>query len=274
MRSHMKKEDFEQFDTVYKYRGCEEGRGWRLLEQQEIWFASPDSFNDPFDCNFWVRYDLLNETQLFEELRYFVKAEHQLAGSHLIDYYTKEAVISAQNSSNLEAATRVWIERQFEYMGVFCASVERDNILFWSHYAQNHKGYTIGLNRKKLYDLWSNSNGIALGGPIYDSDFLIFMPKDIRGNRAEQENTWLKMVNTKEYLWHYEKELRMIIRADGNRARKFLPGLIDEVVLGCRMEPKDKRRIQHAMALHYPHAAIYQAFIRRDAFALRLERIK
>jgi hypothetical protein len=40
------------------------------------------------------------------------------------------------------------------------------------------------------------------------------------------------------------------------------------------MEPKDKRRIQDAMALHYPHAAIYQAFIRRDAFALRLERIK
>jgi hypothetical protein len=82
------------------------------------------------------------------------------------------------------------------------------------------------------------------------------------------------MVNTKEYLWHYEKELRMIIRADGNRARKFSPGLIDDVVLGCRMEPKDKRRIQDAMALHYPHAAIYQAFIRRDAFALRLERIK
>ncbi len=73
MKSHMKRKDFEQFDIIYKYRSCEHENSWRILEKQEIWFASPATFNDPFDCNLWVRYDLLSDADLYDAMRELVE---------------------------------------------------------------------------------------------------------------------------------------------------------------------------------------------------------
>jgi hypothetical protein len=272
MRSHMKREDFEQFKTVYKYRACEDDNGWRILENQEIWFSSPASFNDPFDCNFWVRYDLLSDEELYQAMRAVVVREANTQNADLIEALTQQAIDGVRNSEKYEEATKLWIERNIDFVGVFCASVEPDNILLWSHYAYNHTGYAIGFNREALYDMWKEANGIILGGPIYDSEYPVFLPSDIEPEK--QQDTWIQMVNRKSALWEYEKELRMIIRADGRRARKFQPTIVDEVVLGAKIKPLHKQRLLAILDAHYPSTAVYQAGISRDAFALTLTKIK
>ncbi len=60
-------EDFPKI--LYKFRYFDEkGYHLRILTDNEIFFASPKLFNDPFDCRIPVRYDLGNRDQKIRHL--------------------------------------------------------------------------------------------------------------------------------------------------------------------------------------------------------------
>ncbi|PRY16233.1 hypothetical protein CLV24_10177 [Pontibacter ummariensis] len=53
--------------TLFKYRDWSNENHRRLISNQEIYFPKPSDFNDPFDGNIPVRWDLLTYQQCLEK---------------------------------------------------------------------------------------------------------------------------------------------------------------------------------------------------------------
>src|ERR1035437_2687516 len=53
--------------TVYKYRDWENKNHKKVLTEQSIWISDSFDFNDPFDCNIPVSYELLNTDEVLAE---------------------------------------------------------------------------------------------------------------------------------------------------------------------------------------------------------------
>jgi len=56
-----------------------------------------------------------------------------------------------------------------KYGGIIALSSRWDSILMWSHYANNHKGYCIGFDSKKLVD-----------SKMFSSFGLVSYPNDLK----------------------------------------------------------------------------------------------
>ena len=68
-----------------------------------------------------------------------------------------EAVIR----STQEAYRQHWRDKLLPGLRVFCVSEERDNLLMWAHYAQEHKG--------AVFEFWSlpeEDNPLSVAQPI------------------------------------------------------------------------------------------------------------
>ena len=108
---------------IYKYRSllmdsdsdfCKiDSNTEKLIKNGELYFADPDTFNDPFDCG--VRFD---------------KSKLNIFGG-----------LSTDNLLNDATGTGI----KNGLIKVFCASKDYDNMLLWAHYAQQHEGVCIGI---------------------------------------------------------------------------------------------------------------------------------
>ena len=62
--------------VLYKYRDWRNGFHKKILSHNEVFFASPSSLNDPFDCKTPIRFDKANEQKAFEMALRIIKYEH------------------------------------------------------------------------------------------------------------------------------------------------------------------------------------------------------
>jgi hypothetical protein len=59
--------DIELPKTLYKYRDWNNKYHRKLISKQELYFPKPSEFNDPFDGNIPVRWDLLSFEDCYEK---------------------------------------------------------------------------------------------------------------------------------------------------------------------------------------------------------------
>lgn len=129
-------------DIVYKYRKINKNF-WKLLKHQQLYFANPSEFNDPFDCRLRLNWKCDPE-EINKWLRKYVgnRAEE------LINYFKQNEydpkVISEFQEPLLEQMGKTFI---------LSLSEINDNILMWSHYANYHKGVCLGFKTKKLNNM-------------------------------------------------------------------------------------------------------------------------
>lgn len=129
---------------------------------------------------------------------------------------------------------------------VCCFSRDKANILMWSHYADSHKGFCIGID-EKIYEnnnLLSNISYKELDSSDLKSITTPVCPGEINKN-------YEKLITHKHEDWKYEKEARVILELnEKNSLGKTLPlleGQIKEVYFGCKMLEKHKMLIKKIM---------------------------
>jgi hypothetical protein len=141
---------------------------------------------------------------------------------------------------------------------IFCVSETRDNLLMWSHYAENHTGVVI-----KFLPLQEVDSPLILAQPVRYSkrmpklDFPAIMNWSLR-------NDILQIITlTKAEIWSYEREWRIISALrDKNKAYEIIPYSpreVGSVYLGCRISSQDGQEIIQITRQKYPYANIYQA---------------
>lgn len=154
---------------------------------------------------------------------------------------------------------------------VFCFSECNKNILMWSHYADKHKGFCIGVDESRFlkHNLLSKVIYKELDPNIKDE-----ILKISRTNASKAGKVYEKLITHKHKDWEYEKEQRVILESrdpsSAGRTFKLLDGQIKEIYFGCNMAKKHKDLIIKIMG---DKVSYYQTKTSKMGFSLEMEEV-
>jgi hypothetical protein len=239
-----------EITRLYKYRAYNI-HSLSILINRKVWFAKPDSFNDPFDCK--------------------IPFDHRLTSDEAMAYGRKigmpEKNINAILNSKGEiqkgfieewGTTLKASDEEFEKMGVFTLSESSNNILLWSHYADGQRGFCIEFvrnpdNRLGNYELTRRVQ--------YSTDYPIINP-------TKKDAFDLKFF-TKASDWAYEREWRLVY--DEGDVEELFPDVdISAIIFGLRM-PESHREIIRRVTSDIVNIKYCQAVKVPNRFELGIE---
>lgn len=260
-----------------------------MLRTGSLKWSNPLEFNDPFDNQFGL--DVDNDLpRLARELSdSFVD---RITGKAPITGHTKTSQALEWMRANLKKPiTPEYREEIYERtlagltgpdgrpprlydrlrdylldISVFCVSEKHDDILMWSHYAQNHAGAVVKF-------LCVEGSPLTMAQRVmYSAEFPVIRASDLFDIDTLPEKALTLITLTKSSHWEYEQEWRVITTArDKAKSFEFLPfnkRELGAVYLGCRMKDADKSKMIGLVREKYPWAEIYQAGKNEKRFAL------
>lgn len=195
-----------------------------ILINKKIWVSKPYSFNDPFDCNIKFKSEINSEA-----FRKYLDRKGRKTGNLHRDYEIfMEGLKEFRN-------------KDVKNFGVFSMSQIKDNILMWSHYADQHKGFCIEFNRLPNNDLGDFKKTQPVN---YYCDYPEVDLLDSNGNIDRSIRK--KMLFSKAKDWAYEKEWRLTY-PEGDK-KETLPAGISSIIFGLRMLDEHDNTIRNILA--------------------------
>ena len=135
-------------DTVYKYREANNLKHRTIITEQTAYFASPDSFEDKLDCKIPIRYDLLNDDEIYDFYFQILKESHPewdtIYLRHQAILWSKKWLLRDEKK-NAKFEEYYWKELN-ERLGILCLTAEAENISMWRKYSDDLNGFCIGFN--------------------------------------------------------------------------------------------------------------------------------
>ena len=254
----------EEQKALYKYRHLQgDHREWtkKIITDSLIYFPSPSSFNDPFDCK--VHYQsALSRTQLKLKLAEVLKRNQP----HLNRKARRGKV-----AKNFSVPSHVKFIKQMESgmqdninnLGVLSLSATNCDILLWSHYAAGHTGLCLEFQI-------SNDNSLReFAKPVkYSKEY----PKiDILNSTPDEQVQ--AFLYTKADNWKYEEEWRIIhTETENGPGYKEIPqGMLSQIIFGAKMEKRDKETVIGWAENSDQPIQFSQAKISKDQYSLIIE---
>lgn len=238
-------EDDTQY--LYKYRKLGEHTK-EIIIYNGMYFSSPSDFNDPFDFNLPIN--------LYESIRKLGKEDFVIYLNNLkINLINNDKRILKDisedehleireklNSRDVESIAEELLEIA-PYLediiqsirretGVCCFSKKCDNMLMWSHYAQDHKGICFKFDKKEDSNFFS---------PLVNVEY----KKEVDLNISEYFLNYNKFSKDTSRIknsdWCYEKEVRIIKTGFKNYDRKkrflkFKSPALKEIIFGFKTD--------------------------------------
>jgi len=255
---------------LYKYRRF----GVHSLKElcdSEVYYADPNSFNDPLDCS----PELINDIELdeLENLfltvmnRYHKKSgEKQLRNCQYLsteygDYKTNTG-IKKHYMNSLIRKIKNGLDSEMKNRGVLSLASKWNCPLMWSHYADEHKGICIEYDiSRAVCDVptkidYNGGRGIPLSSIV---DWIF--NDSIEAKEAIER----KYFYTKAGQWKYEKEWRYLSGSHGARSAPFP---ISGIYFGMRCENSIVSSIVKLLDGHKSDINFYQVRPKVDSFIL------
>lgn len=228
-----------------------------LFEEHEVWFPKSTQFNDPFELNFTPSFEA-TLTEKIEAYARLIQRKQGLTESLAKAHASSEFLglgadgIERWEKKRLES----FIETQKNHTGIFSLTKHKDDILMWSHYANDHKGICIELspncNDEEHLDFWGN----ILPVKYYEKNNLPEI--NLYRIRDDPVKAVTNCFLTKANQWKYEAEWRTI-DMKGPGLKKMPEGIISSVVLGCCIKPEDRDFIIDLASNYLAPVKIFQA---------------
>jgi hypothetical protein len=244
----------------YKYRAINK-YSLDILKNNSIHFSKYTDFNDPFE--FCTPFPNLGEM--------YKRAAKEINELHENKIFSKEnhaALISRceniiKNRTKSLDQIHKKIKEGLEKTGIYSLSKVNDEILMWSHYADNHKGFCIGFENLHKHThpntkpfLVSYKNDFTdLSDPKMIVDYYkevyhdnINLPTLQWKNKQEalakklrhddDQRGGISILTDKYEKWSYEQEFRLIDEKN-NGLKKFNPECIKSITFGLRTSEID-----------------------------------
>lgn len=254
---------------LYKYRlwfepniDCQYSR--KIITDNEIYLASPDQFNDPFENGYPFRYRDQDMTPDNIFLKLIEVGRQQWPD--ISDAELHQRCFERQNSGVFDS-DKYWMELHEEFkeqnnklFGIFSTTSKNDNLLMWSHYADSHRGFCIGFDKFILFPLIHAS----LGPVLYETEF----PKIGMFDRSD--GTLTRILSTKSIDWKYEDEYRFIKMNGARTIINFPNEAVLEVILGHAMKEEYKDEIVKIVKAKFIKAKTYQSQVDLKEFKLNM----
>ncbi len=231
-----------------------------IFENNEVYFHSPDMFNDPFDSKVRIIYEGSDEERRSRLVQAWQSAGLK-GGLDDMQARARECVKGGKDVTTVVEASRISEEQTWRWMGIFCMTAKKDNILMWAHYAGRHKGFCLGFRTdddffKEIYRVKYPPDGKR---PCCNA-IRRFEPKEVADATL-----------TKAKDWEYEEEYRIIDHRGGPGVRELPPALLSEVIIGCRMLPEHRAQIRGWCLRRRPRPAMSEAIPKADTFGLEIK---
>jgi hypothetical protein len=246
---------------VYKYRHLDrDGHYRQILENNRLFFASPDRLNDPYECR-----PLLVPGGDKAAVEAYVERLERKWGAHLgcdEQRRLKEAAVKRILSEFEREETFYWIVRSY---GIQSFSADPTSLLMWAHYAQNHEGFCIE------FALRDQESGPL--GNLWEVEYVDERPTvAIVTDAEDREVLFRRGLATKSKVWGYEREYRAI-NLDGPGPVRFDPSLLTGVILGARIARDKRDEVLRLCSERSPRPMLFQAVLRKETFGIALEQI-
>ncbi|EGQ8224950.1 TPA: DUF2971 domain-containing protein [Vibrio cholerae] len=262
---------YPEIKKLYKYQSYNVNSISGLIHKT-IWAAKPTTFNDPFDC----AVSLYPELDGVTLIKLLIDSVDQL----IDDDNEKEKTITALQSAlddpdsldttderftDMVNTLRNINEEAIKHIGVVSLSAIEDNMLMWSHYAQQHQGFCIEFNRDK-----NNSLGSKKTLPVrYTHKLPQFRLEDLIGSTGKERRDILhSMVLSKALDWSYEQEWRYL--SEYGDVPISLNSKITAIIFGARMSQAHKDTIIEVVSKYHSDVAFKEVKLKEEGFGLEV----
>lgn len=287
----------------YKYMSVE--TTLKVISNQSLRWSSPLNFNDPFDHQIGFAFDFGGPEigraicQEMERIVFEGKSEFKepsllvrlsLPLQSIADRLPRDTVLENFEEAAQEIADtfphhverlRTAIQEQLTHSRVLCVSETNNNVVMWSHYAEEHRGVVLKL---RCIDELDNTL-LAARRVNYSRQFPRFpsLNQYVRHLTGEEPFDLVALswdvAFTKHEDWAYEKEWRVHMPllneppGDGYTLLQEHSSVFGSVYLGCRISDEDRSRVLAAVEKYIPHAQVFQAKRSVTSFDLTFEEI-
>lgn len=253
---------------LYKYRDTGPNTE-KIFKDHSLYFASPSSFNDPFDCSFHVLVEGVRNEAVTEAVAW------SLIRDRLPDLPPEEQIQGAKEVRERLIATR---RREFEQIvvdklskdtnkrvGICCFTEANDDILMWAHYADYHRGICLEFS--------STDAPLNAAQPVeYTSEYpTLDLEAIVTKEELRAAAPWML---TKADHWSYEKEWRVLDFETGPEAKPIKAFCLTGVILGCRISPDAEAKVQQWIADWPSEIKQYRARQSKSSFRLDIEQVQ
>lgn len=269
---------------LYKFRSVNTNN-LTALSNNQIWFSTLKSFNDPFEGAHSLNVDLpLKISSSFNpKPKESVGQEEylkMLEDMALVEgEFSKEELFQKIAEHDLEKLIAIIQNTKIASFSLY--SDKRDPIyenLMWSHYADGLRGYCLVFDYEKLLEHVCYSAGKAIR-PILikyqDTPNVInlidFVEStsmlNVSGNDYVQQVT--DTIATKSEDWGYENEVRLLALEDEN-FHTYLSTNLVEIVIGEKMPSNQKKFIVDIVKSNNPKIKISEATLMKDSYKIQI----
>lgn len=221
---------FPEIRALYKYMPINENTLGCILKN-EFWFSKPAYFNDPLDCGIQLL-NQIDENSLIKIIeRDIIYSEKSIKNNNQIKSVDKfknflnklksENIDFSEINEEFNTIAKIAIDKyseEIQKIGILSLSEINNNILMWSHYAQQHNGICIEFERCEDNILSNNKNTLPVRYSIKKP--LISLSDEILGDINLKKEIRRSLIYTKSVDWNYEREWRVVID-EGNVPRKI-----------------------------------------------------
>lgn len=183
---------------LYRYTPHNTGFKYEVISQSQLWFAKVETFNDPIDSQLDYRQEYTEkEIKIYWES--FLKNNPK---------YSETLDKCGNNESFIEQQNRIFKEQK-SHIGVLCFSENPNNILMWSHYANNHKGIVYEFKANLFFNSRTNSfNGFPYKVNYPSDRSYPLLSYTLIGDQRNKQFADELLSKAKD--WEYEEEYRFI----------------------------------------------------------------
>ena len=251
--------------VLYKYGKFDEYTE-KIFTNNEIYFSSPDEFNDPFDSKPHLTYD----GTLKERKRYLCKLYQKKyptrSKEEILTDVEMEIITKRRDRIVLEEALEKARELLRKELGICCFTEIRDNILMWAHYAKQHTGFCLEFDvNNDFFRLLTCAIKVEYDEilPVLNVLKIDTYPKGELGGK----------LLTKACDWEYEQEWRIVDYKKGPGIQDFPEDALSGVILGCRISQENKENVFRWCRKRKHPPTLYEAKEKQKEFGLDIVRI-
>ena len=254
---------------LYKYQGVRD-YCFENLAKGQIWYSTPLSLDDPYDCNIRIKVNKINRPEmvlLYEHYKPPLGKRDKISKDNPQQFwesllndpafnekFTTPVLQAAEHE--LEARRKKWSRER----GVACFSARPDILLMWSHYAIGHAGFCLEYDTSDLPFL--NARPVRYRNKIPAINALDLI--------AANPATLDLLLLTKGMEWKYQQEWR-IFAQKGNQPVEYVRECLSGIYFGLKLEPVYKEQLYR---LGGPQTAFYQMEKSEDEYKIIARRIE
>lgn len=214
--------------TIFKYEPFSL-RALQNLKCHSVYFGSPSSFNDPFDCALTPRIKEPSEVEInaiYTRMISNPKTPEQVKQLLLSQPKSKIREQLIQSAENIIRDQR---DDFNNVKGMTCFSECNDNMLMWSHYGGQHKGFCLEFHTD--FEPLTKLRKVKYSPTIPEVDMARFMIED-------DYERLLDLFCTKSSDWEYEREWRAL-HAKAGTVFTYEAEALNSIYFGAKMTDQD-----------------------------------